>query len=266
MEAGIDHDLLELRKAIEVGGVQRVDLFLRALDCRSRFEARNLLEIVAVPRVVRFLERRESQRPPQHHVVAEVDEVLRHHADDRIGVPVQPDFPPDDGRVAAKGRLPKTVAQDDLLVVALLAFVLSERPAKKRLHAQYAEEGWRHIQGADAGRGAVLIDVDARVVVKRLLLEDRDFPKAIEIVGHGDCAEIARACLRVRVADHHDPLRFGEREGPEDDVVDDREESDVGAKAESQRQRDGGAESTVLPEESEPQTKILPEAIHGLLG
>ena len=49
VEAGVDDDLLELRKSLEVGRVQPVDFGLRLLHGRTRFQPADLLEVVAVP-------------------------------------------------------------------------------------------------------------------------------------------------------------------------------------------------------------------------
>ena len=54
VEAGVDDDLLELRKSLEVGRVQPVDLGLRLLHGRTRFQPADLLEVVAVPSLVRL--------------------------------------------------------------------------------------------------------------------------------------------------------------------------------------------------------------------
>ena len=55
VEAGVDQDLFELGKAIEVARVQRVDLLARLLDRRARLQPRDVRPVVAVARVVRFL-------------------------------------------------------------------------------------------------------------------------------------------------------------------------------------------------------------------
>ena len=55
VEAGVDQDLLELREAIEVARVQRVDLLARLLDGRARLQPRDVRPVVAVALVVRLL-------------------------------------------------------------------------------------------------------------------------------------------------------------------------------------------------------------------
>jgi hypothetical protein len=140
MESGVDDEFLEMGKALEVRRVEPVDLGLRLIEGRARFEPGDLLEVVAVPHLVRLLDRRERQRSPQHDVGPLIDEVLRHDADHGEGVAVEAYIAADDRRVATEGRLPEAVAQNDLQLVAQLAFGIGKRAAKLRLHAEYPEE------------------------------------------------------------------------------------------------------------------------------
>ena len=124
VEAGVDQQRLELRELLEVARVDRVDLLLRPRHARAGLEPADVLPAVVVAHRVALLLRRERQRPPQHHVRVEEVEALRHHADDRERLAVDPDVLADHRRIAAELRLPQRVAQHDLLLVADLAFGL----------------------------------------------------------------------------------------------------------------------------------------------
>ena len=89
VEPGVDQQFFILRKAQEVGGVERVDLLLGLLNARAGLEARDVLVAVVVALLVVLLLRRERQRRPQHHVRVQEIEPLGHDADDAVGLAVR---------------------------------------------------------------------------------------------------------------------------------------------------------------------------------
>src|SRR5262249_15875456 len=111
-------------------------------------------------------------------------ETLRHDADDREGLAVDPQLLADGRRVAAELRLPERVTEDHFLVVADLAVFLTERaaergagtekPEKRRPHAGYSNADWR----------AALVEVLMRAVVDRLFLEDVGLAQAVVVIRH----------------------------------------------------------------------------------
>ena len=64
-EAGVDQQLLVLREALEVGGVERVHLRLRLRDSGTRLEPPDVPPVVAVAALVGLLLGRERERPPE---------------------------------------------------------------------------------------------------------------------------------------------------------------------------------------------------------
>ena len=68
----------------------------------------------------------------------------------------------------------------------------------------------------------LMIDVDAGVVVERLLLEGGHLPKAIEVVGHGDGPQVRSAGFRIGVADNGNPVGLGHRQRVQQDVAHNR--------------------------------------------
>ena len=68
VKAGVDQHFLQLRKALEVGGVDGVDLSLRLLDRAPGLSRPDLLPVVAVPTIVGSVLGGERHRRPQLHL------------------------------------------------------------------------------------------------------------------------------------------------------------------------------------------------------
>ena len=127
VEPRVGEELGVLREALEVSGVDGVDLLLRLLHRRAGLEASDVAPVVAVALLVALLLGGKRGRQPQLNLWLREGEVPGHDADDRVGLAVDPEVPAGDLRIAAERRLPERVAQDDLLLVADFAFFVRER-------------------------------------------------------------------------------------------------------------------------------------------
>ena len=151
-EARVLEDLLPLRKALEVRGVDRIQLALRLLERGARLQPSNLLPVVAVPGFVGLVARGERGGAEELQIGIEEDELPGQHADDLVGLAAQPDVLPDGVVAAAKQPLPGSVRKDDDFLLAQLALRLREELATIRLRAKHPEERRRDEHRLDCVR------------------------------------------------------------------------------------------------------------------
>ena len=168
------------------------------------------------------------------------------------GTPVQGERPPDDGRVAAKAAPPETVAQHHDAVVPGLVLVGQERPAEGGADAEHVEEVDRRI---DAGETCGL--ARARQAERRAAV---DRGQAVERAAH--VAHVAVLGSRERLAalgpDDDEMPRIPERQGLEEDRVDDREHGGVGADADRDRREHRGRQRRPGRHEADGLSQIVP--------
>jgi hypothetical protein len=256
VEAGVDEDLFQLRKAIEVARVQRVNLLARLFDGRARLQPRDVGPVVAVPLVVGFLLGRERHRQPDLHVGIEEPEVLRQHADNGERLAVDPEIAADGVVLPAEPLLPRRVGQDRFAGLACLPLLLGEETSADRLRLQQAQQRGRAQHRDDPLRLAVAAERHAARVVERLLLEHGRVAQAIVVVRHARRAA-GDPGRRVGV-EHVDELPgLRNRQRLEQDRIDDREDRGVGAYAEREREDRRGGEAAVLPQQAEAEPYVL---------
>jgi hypothetical protein len=156
MEARVDEEFPVLGKAIEISGVERVDLLLRLLDCRAGLQFGDVLPTVAVALVVGLLLRSERKGAPKADLllVVEKRECPRHHPDDGVGLAIEPHVAANNLRIAAKRTLPEPIAEHDPMLVPDLAFGVHECSAKRGGDTERAEEGRRDLHYEHARGGA----------------------------------------------------------------------------------------------------------------
>jgi hypothetical protein len=251
----------ELREALDVGGVERVELRLQLLDRRAGTQAAEVKEAIARAGAVGLLFGGERQRNPELDalrgavvaVVAllEEGELARHHADDRVRMagPRQPERAADDRRVAAVHALPEGVAQDDLLVVAHFAFGVGEGTAEDRRRAQDAEQRRRRAHAAQLLRHAVDAHRIEPIGEQALFFQRGQRLAPIEVGRHVVRQDVVGGDGRVDVAQADQPIGFGHGQRPEQHGVDHREDGDIGAETDGQRHNDGGAEAGLVQQQ-----------------
>jgi hypothetical protein len=261
VESGVREDFFELRKALHVARVERVDLRLRLIDGPSRLQPADHLPVVAVPPIVRFVLGPEGDRDPQLRLAVQEQEVLRQHADDRVRDAVHPQVLSNRVVPSAEEALPEGVREDDLALLPDLAVGVDEQPAAMRLRPQDAEDGGRGLEPLHPLGLVVGPDRLTALAIERLFLEHVDLAASVEIVGNA----VARPLdprLRIAVHDGHELVRVGERQRAQQHGVDHAEDRGVGADAGGQRDDGGQREALLFEEQARRKTQILGELGH----
>ena len=123
----------ECTGAPHVRRVQRVDARLRLRERRTWREPRDLLVVLAVPRILGPLLVGERQRRPDPDVRVQELEVWRQHADDRVGLIVQPQLPSHGTLGAAGEPCGERVAEHGHVIAAVLSVAsVNKRPRAAR--------------------------------------------------------------------------------------------------------------------------------------
>ena len=182
---------------------------------------------------IRGLRGREVNRSPEIDMAVAKHERPRHHANDFVPVVVHQDRPADDGGVAAETPLPESVADDhDLRTGAV--FLVGERPAALRRHAEDAEE-IRRDQPAEHLLGlSVAGQARCRAARGGDVLEGTIQPAPLVVI-----ARRGRVLRNPREAgvfpEHDEAVGVGEGQGADHHRVDHRKNRRVGADAQGQR-------------------------------
>ena len=154
---------------------------------------------------------------------------MRHHADNRGSLSVNPDRLPDDVRIAVKIALPDFVTEDRDLFGARLVVVGREIATDDRRDADDLEEIFRHVSAGVALRIVVIGNVDGRSVEICGHLRERSLRRAhVFVILRG--RNVARAevvvlrrRLRIDQADAHQLFRMRKRKSAQNECVHDRE-------------------------------------------
>ena len=263
----------ELRKALEHRGIERVDLRPHLLDRGAGPQPADVVEPVAGARRVGLLRFRERQRNPELNLVAcrlrvtvaaavEEREPAWHDADNRVALPcpTQPQIPADHGLIAAVEALPQSVAENDFLVLADLALVVGKSPSQRRVDPQKPEQRWRRSHAAELFSGAVDGKRVEPELKRRLILECVDRGQAIEIRRRRVGEDVVRGNRRIDVAQRDDAIGIGNRQRPQQDRVDDREDGGVRAKTDRERQRGRRGKAAGFEQESDARPQVPDEA------
>ena len=262
-ETRVDQELLVFGKALQVGGVQGVDLGLGLREGGARLEPSDVPVVVAVPLLVRALLGREGEGPPQHHLGVEGLEAARHDADDRVGLPVEAQVASDHAGVG-----PNWLCQSASLSTTRLSLPTSPSSSVNTRPRAGATPMTRKYDGVasticEAHGQAFVADADAAALEHGLGLEDGDGLQAVVVVGHAGVRAVRGPRLRVEVAHQHDPGRLGHGQGTEEDVMDDGEEGGVGPDADGQGRGGGQAEGPVADQDPCGDAQIADEPIQG---
>jgi hypothetical protein len=152
---------------------------------------------------------------------------------------VDEDLPPDDVRGTAEGVHPVVVGDDNNRVcVALEVVRFSDEASEMRPDPQRREVR----AGYDLGQHRPEFPSRRQVDRRRMPAEDalEELCLLLQIAAHGVGHQVAAAPpVGERVAspiDQHDALRIPDRKQAQQDLIDEREDSSIGADAEGQRQ------------------------------
>src|SRR5215475_3439290 len=180
----------------------------------------------------------------QDQIVAHVHkpEILWHHADDLARGSVNHDPAPDGFRIAAESALPVSIAEHDDFGAFVVIVFLDEIAAENRLRAENRKQAEGRDERFDALRIREFGDRSGHVACKRDVLKGRRMLP----IGH----IIAERSVQIRDLDPRSglpyadqPLRFVKGKRPEQDAVDDAENSRVRADSQPQRDKPGQRKS-----------------------
>ncbi len=178
----------------------------------------------------------------------------RENSDDRVIDSVQRQGFSQRCRVAAESFSPQTIADKRDRRAVPPVFLRRELAAESELYAQRAEESRGDLFALKMLRRPRARQVESLKHDRRHLLKGSRFTLPILEIGirDGHLALQFQADLRH----HHQPVRFGERQGREQHSFNDAEDRGVRAHAERERQNRGGRESRAFPQGSASVKKV----------
>ncbi len=188
----------------------------------------------------------QGERNPEAGAGIAEGEATRENPDDREFASAHAKGAADDRRIGAKELAPEPVGEDDAGVVARLALVVGENPPVRRIDAQQTEERWRGHHAAHARRHAASLNCRSRKVVQRLLLEDRDVPEPVAVVGCRAARAASSLDERILIGHQEHAVRFGHPQRVEQHGVDGGHNRGMPAQADGQRDNRGGREPAIL--------------------
>ena len=260
-EAGhglVAHPFLQRRlDVVDDGGVWHVDGGLRLLDRHTRLEPGEQIRPVVPPQLegIRVALQQPTQR--DRHVDVRRDahrravERRRRHADNRQRLAVDDERLVDDIRVPVETRPPIVVAQhDDRRLAGGPVVGRANQPAKSGLHAEHPEVASRDERPFPAHRLAAVGEVGAEPDVrgqtgKRRLLpfEVAEHRVAEDLVAPAGLAARLRPRLRAGRRQVDQPRRFLDRQRPQEELLEEREDRGIGPDAQGEGGNgDGGDE------------------------
>ena len=260
MIAGVDQNLFESRKAVEVGAIERVHLGLRLLEGRTRLEPADVLPVVGVMHFP--VGGSERSRCPQANFGVDEVESGGHHAHHLVRFAAQTDVAAQRGLRAPEKPPAEAVAQNGLMIRARLAFGVGKGAAVGRWHAQQPEQGGCRCHAGHALRRSLDLERPAAGAEQGLLREHVDVAQAVVVVA--GCAVVAgvRACFRITIRHQQDGARVRHRQRPQQDRVHDSESSGVRGDTNRNGQDHRDGESFVADERANGVAKFAERRSH----
>jgi hypothetical protein len=211
----------ELSRVAQIGPCAIHQVGASLLHRDALFHAGDSVERIGAP----FLVRVARQREPEVDVPGKVA-VGRQDPDDGVRHAVDAERLPDDVSVAAKARVPQPLANHDDARAVRLVFLGREAAAKCGAEPQNGREVVRDHEAVGAVGAGRISQVDARRRKERHRVEPaRTLAPGMKVrVIDASEVEVPRRRTLVEV---HEAVRLPEREGPEEEAVDDREHGSV---------------------------------------
>ena len=270
----IAHALLERHlDLVDDGAIGRVNRGARLFQRDAGLQTGEQVDPISAPvlwRAARIGRQAPAHRDRHEDVSLQPDgrsvKPRRRDADDGHGVSVDGDRLVEDVRAPAHVALPVGVTQhDDLGPVHRAIVARSQQAAERRPQTEHGKVAARHEQ-ALALRGLVAItQIDGEVAVRGDAGEDR--LEALQVPEHG-IAEHRRAFTHAaagrrsgpRPGRHeiHQPARLGNRQGLEEQLVEQGEHRRVGADAERERQHGHRGEAWRTSQHAQCVTDVVP--------
>ena len=246
---------------------ERVEPVRSGLDRDPRAQASNRAGKIVDAVDGRIAKRRAREARRDEHLALARDaaagmmEAGWQHADDRVGIVVEPNAPSEHGRVPPEAPRPEAVGDHRQLRVTGHFVCLREHAANLRLDAEQREV---IRAGEDALDPLGLVDV-SQIRVGRP--EPGDLLKDVRATAVGEelrhrHADVARARLDVVARDADELAGVTKGERPEQDPIRHAEDRNVGADAERQRQHGHRRESWRAAERADRVPGIEHQARH----
>ena len=186
-------------------------------------------------------------------------EVTIGDADDREDVAIERDRFADGVGAAAEFALPETVTQHrDGPIRPTAAPVIAGRegPAEMRGHAERVEESAADEQALRGSRFATRAQVETGVAVRGDAHQDVLMIADVLPLRIGQRVGVT---ARIRVAEDDEPIRVVDRQRLQNQRVHEREDGDVGADAQGQREQGHAADDRRLPHLPEGEFQVTAE-------
>ena len=200
----------------------------------------------------------KGQGQPQLRGLRQIAEARRHHADDRVGLGVEPDGATDDRGVGAEPPPPESVAQHGDEIFSVHALLRGEGPAQGGVGAEQREKRRRDFADLDALRRTGLANDDALGAHRGGFGERGDAFPAFQIMRDRD-AGVVDARLRVAVEGGDEPAGLPVGQGLEEDGVHHGKNCDIGPEAEGEDQQDREGKTPFAGEAGEGLADITQE-------
>ncbi len=169
VEPGVDNGLLELRNAIQVGPIDRVNFGLRLPDGRPGRQPCDVPPVVVV--MLLLFGCCERERSPHRHIGNDEIESSRHHPDNRVRAAIDSHVPPEHGRVAAELAGPQVEGENGFQLAARFSLVVEECATEVWRNTREPEKRRRHAHDGNPNRHTALVDGLIAKLEQRLLLE-----------------------------------------------------------------------------------------------
>ena len=269
----IAHAFLERHlDIVDDGPVRNVDGRASLRDGHARLEAREDVDPVVAPvgerlrRAARQLSHRDWREHPGLVSECRPVEAWRRHADNRHRLAVDDDGVTDDRRAGVETRAPVVVAEHHHGGLAGgLVVGRSDQPAQGRLQAEHLEVAAGHEHAVGVERLPAIRQVRAERPVRGHAREHG--LRLLEIAEHRITEDrlraagvVARLGSRLRAGRRQvdQPPRVLHRQGPEQHLVEQRE--DRGIRANAKPQRDDGHDGDEWRSEQRPEREL--DALH----
>jgi hypothetical protein len=227
---------------------------LGAFDRCARTKAADEGESVA-PTVGFFAERKRKVKINAAAGSEDGGEVKRRgkNADDGDRGIVESERAADDGRVGGEAALPKTTTEKDGLGTVPFAFLSVEEPAELRLHAEKREKIFRNGNAGEAlrftlaGELAVSHAIESKIGghVGEGLIVGAQIEEVVYLDG---CDGEAALAIVPMIGNPHEAGGVAERQGADEEGVDDAEDGAAGADAETDDENGESSEAEVAAE------------------
>src|SRR5580698_1401569 len=193
-------------------------------------------------------------------------EIARHDANHEIRLAIEQDFGAQDLRIAMEAALPGPVTQDHHRL-ALVIFLLRVDASQQRSYAQRGKDSSSHARGIYLRRVSVAGKLEAGELITAEAGKGMRVPRVGANVRHRyPCLAVAAHIGSLEtIRQHHQPVRVGERQGPQQHTLDDGEDRGCRANSEGEHQHRRSGKTRRLAQLAEGKLQVEQERRHRIL-